>query len=173
MGNKLQKQNDVRDLVTYCRKNRPHIHFYKQQIKSLDETAHQILKNEVDLILPQFSTNRKEMRGIITSLITGFIGLTDEGISSFLHNRRHKALHKVVKVLETKSNIQHNKLMHLENSILIYGVYSTETLEKLINTVHCMHNTKTLHEKIFAGQLTAAYRQNINSHCNQVNNIML
>ena len=39
---------------------------------------------------------RKEKRGIITSLISVFIGLTYEGISSFLHHRRHKALHKAV-----------------------------------------------------------------------------
>ena len=41
----------------------------------------------------------KKKRGIITSLITGFIGLAYEGISSFLHNRKHKALHKAVKAM--------------------------------------------------------------------------
>ena len=110
---------------------------------------------------------RKEMRGIITSLITGFIGLTYGGISSVLHNRRHKALHKEVKTMETKSNIQHNKLIHLENSMVMYGVCSAEMLKNLINMVHGMCNTKTLHEKLFTGQLTAAYRWYINSHGNQ------
>ena len=65
----------------------------------------------MDLILPQF-TVRKENRGIITLLISGFIGLAYEGISSFLHNRRHKVLHKAVKAMETTTNIQHNRLMH-------------------------------------------------------------
>ena len=51
--------------------------------------------------------------------------------------------------------------------MLMYGVYNTDTLEKLIHTVHCMHNTKTSHEKLFAGQLTAVYRWYINSHSNQ------
>ena len=32
------------------------------------------------LILPNFPKNRKEKRGIITSLVTGFIGLAYEGI---------------------------------------------------------------------------------------------
>ena len=107
--------------------------------------------------------NRKEKRGIVTSLITGFIGLAYEGISSFLHNRRHKA----VKAMESKSNIENSKLIHLDNSMVMCGVYSTETLEKLKNTIHCMHNTKTLHENLFAGQLTAAFRWYINSHGNQ------
>ena len=87
----------------------------------------------------------------MTLLVTGFIGLAHEGISSFLHNRRHKALHKAVKAMDTKSKIQYNKLMHLETSMVMYGVYNTKILEKHINMVQHMHNTKTLHEKLFAG----------------------
>ena len=34
----------------------------------------------------------------------------------------------------------------------MYGVYNAETLEKLIWTVHNIHNTTTLHEKLFMGQ---------------------
>ena len=49
----------------------------------------------------------------------------------------------------------------------MYGVYSTETLEKLINTVYHRHNNKTLYEKLFTGQLPTAYRWYINSHDNQ------
>ena len=88
------------------------------------------------LILPQFPT-RKEKRGIFTSLIAGFIGLAYEGISSFLH-KSHKALHKAVKAMETKTNMQQNKLMHLEDSVVKHGIYSTETLEKI-------HKNSTLH----------------------------
>ena len=50
------------------------------------------LKNEIDLILPQLPTEQK--RSIITALVSGFIALAYEGISSFLHNKRHKALLK-------------------------------------------------------------------------------
>ena len=81
---------------------------------------------------------RKEKRGIITSLISGFIGLAYEGISSFLHNRRHKALHKAVKDMETKANIQCNKLMHLEDTMVMYRVYNAETLEKQLK--HCIYH---------------------------------
>ena len=78
-----EAKQHILDLITYCRKIGPHVYFYKHQIKSLNKTAHHILINEVDLILLQFSINRKEKRGIFTLLITGFIGLADEGISIF------------------------------------------------------------------------------------------
>ena len=42
--------------------------------------------------------------------------------------------------------------MHLENSMLMYGVYNAETLEKLIKTVHNIDNTTTSHERLFVGQ---------------------
>ena len=54
--------------------------------------------------------------------------------------------------MDSKTTIQHNKLMQLENSMLMYGVYNIEMLEKLISTVHHIHNTTSLHERLFAGQ---------------------
>ena len=54
--------------------------------------------------------------------------------------------------MDDKANIQHNKLVQLENSMLMYGIYNMETLEKLITTVHNIHNTTSSHERLFAGQ---------------------
>ena len=54
--------------------------------------------------------------------------------------------------MDRKVDIQCNKLMQLENSVLMYGVYNVETLEKLITTVHNIHNTTPSHERLFAGQ---------------------
>ena len=47
----------------------------------------------------------------------------------------------------SKTTIQCNKLMQLENSLLMYGVYNLETLEKPINTVHNIHNIQHPHMK--------------------------
>ena len=54
--------------------------------------------------------------------------------------------------MDRKGDIQHNKPMQLENSMLMYVVYNVETLEKLITTVHSIHNTTSSHERLFAGQ---------------------
>ena len=68
-----EAREHISDLITYCRKIKPYIYFYKQQIVSLNQTVHYILKNEIDSILPQFPTNRIEKKGIFTLLISGFI----------------------------------------------------------------------------------------------------
>ena len=111
---------------------------------------HNILEKEINLLLPQMP--RVQKCGIITMLVSSFIGLAYEGISSFLQNKRNRTLHKAIMAMDSKADIQCNKLMHLENSILMYDVYNAETLEKVIKTVHNIHNTTTSHERLFVGQ---------------------
>ena len=54
--------------------------------------------------------------------------------------------------MSNQASIQCNKLMKLDNTMLMYGIYNAETLEKLINTVHEIHNVTSSHEKLFAGE---------------------
>ena len=51
-----------------------------------------------------------------------------------------------------EADIQHNKLLKLDNTMLMYGIYNADTLEKLINTVYEIHNVTSSHEKLFAGE---------------------
>ena len=81
-----------------------------------------------------------------------FIELAYEGISSFLQQKCEKALQKAVNAMSNQASIQHNKLMKLDDTMLMYGIYNVEMLEKLINTVHEIHNVTSSHEKLFAGK---------------------
>ena len=72
-------------LMTFCKKIEPFVIYYKRLIKSYNHMAHNILENEINLILPQVP--RKQECGIITLLVSSFIGLAYEGISSFLHHK--------------------------------------------------------------------------------------
>ena len=143
------------DLLAFCKK----IDYYRKQVRFYNNTVHHILKNEIDLILLQLPAKLKH--GIITTLVSGFIGLAYEGMSSFLHNRRNKALHKAVKAMDSETTNQHNKLMQLEDSMVMYSIHNAETLEKLINTVHSIHNTTSPNEKLFAGQQGTATLQSL------------
>ena len=92
------------DLRTFCKKIVPFVIYYKRLIKSCNNTAHNILDKEINLLLPQIP--RKQKCGIITTLVFHFIGLAYEGISNFLHHRQNKASHKVVNAMDNKANIQ-------------------------------------------------------------------
>ena len=66
--------------------------------------------------------------------------------------KNKNALHKAVNAMNNQANTQPNKLMKLDNTIFMYGIYNAEMLEKLIRTVHEIHNTTSSHEKLFAGE---------------------
>ena len=97
------------DLKTFCKKIEPFVVYYKRLINSYNNTVHNILEKEINLLLPQIP--RVQKGGIITMLVSSFIGLAYEVISSFLQNRQTKALHKAVNSMDSKANIQCNKLM--------------------------------------------------------------
>ena len=87
------------------------------------------------------------------------------------------ALHKAVRAMGGKTTIQCYKLMQLENLMLMYGIYNAEMLEKLINTVHHIHNTTFLHEGLFAGQqnsltLRSLYANSLGLHHYSINSLL-
>ena len=73
------------ELKAFCNKIRPFVTYYNKLINSYNNTAHNILEKEIKLLLPQ--VNRKQKCGIITTLISSFVGLAYEGKSSFLQHK--------------------------------------------------------------------------------------
>ena len=149
--------------------------YYKRLITSYNNATHNILKNDINLILPQVL--RKQKCRIITTLVSSFIGLAYEIISSFLHCKQNKALHKAMKAMDSRTTIKHNKLMQLENSMLMYGIYNPETLQRLISTVHHIHNTTSLQERVFAGQqssltIRSLYPNTLGLQCYSINSLL-
>ena len=70
---------------------------------------------------------------------------------SFRENAKN-VLQRAVNAMGSEASIQHNRLMKLYDTMLMYGIYNVGTLEKLINTVHEIHNVTSSHEKLFAGE---------------------
>ena len=92
------------ELRDYCNKIKPCVTYYNKLINSYNNTTHNILDKEIKLLLPQVSKRQKH--GIITTVVSSFIGLAYEGISSFLQHKRNNALHKAVNAMNNKANIQ-------------------------------------------------------------------
>ena len=137
------------ELRTYCNKMKSFVSYYSKLIDSYNKTSHNILQNEIRPLLPQVS---RQKHGIITTLVSSFIGLAYEGISSFPQQKCKNALHKAVNAMNDQVNIQHNRLMRVDDTMLMYGICNAETLEKVINTVHEINNATSSHERLFAGE---------------------
>ena len=106
--------------------------------------AYELLQNKKELILPNLNNRKKRfLTTILGTIATKVVNLAFEGISSFLHYKQHKALQKVVNVLNSRKGIDHNRVYHLEDTMLMYGKYNSDTLMELVNTVHQMQNVMT------------------------------
>ena len=142
--------------LRHCRRIAPYVKFYKQQIDYYNQTTYNILQNEIELILPSFNNNNRKKRFLTTILGTiasNVIGLAFKGISGFLHHKGHKALHKAVNVINSKVEIDNNRVYHLEYTMIMYGKYNSDTLVDLIKTVHQMQNVTTWKEKLFVSEM--------------------
>ena len=104
MDNKDTQSTETRkymlDLRTFCKKIEPFVIYYERLVTSYNHTVQNILEYEINLILPQ--VQRKQKHGIITTLVSSFIGLAYEGISGFLHHRCNKALHNAIIAMDTR-----------------------------------------------------------------------
>ena len=120
--------------IKHCRRIIPYVKFYKQQIDYYNWTAYNLLQNETGLILPNFNSRKKRfLTTILGTIVTKVIGLAFEGISGFLHHKRHKALQKAINALNSRTNIDHNRVYHLEDTMIMYGKYNSDTLMELID----------------------------------------
>ena len=152
----ISKTSYLLRYIRHCRRIAPYVKFYKQQIDYYNWTAYNILQNEIGLILPSFNNNNRKKRFLTTILgliASTVIGLAFEGISSFLHHKRHKALQKAVNIINSKSEIDHNRVDHLEDTMIMYGKYNSDTLMELVKTVHQIQNVITWKEKIFVSEM--------------------
>ena len=55
--------------------------------------------------------------------------------------------------MSKRINIERNRVFHLEDSMIMYGVYNVDTLEKLIQMVHKMNNRSVWYEKLYMGHV--------------------
>ena len=91
---KFKIPSTIKDMFkVYCRNIIPYMYLYKNQVEYYEKTVYNILENDIGMILPKFGNiesniqSRFPKRQIISALISGFIGLAFEGISSYLQHK--------------------------------------------------------------------------------------
>ena len=92
----------IKDMFNvYCKNIIPYMYLYKHQVEYYEKTVYDILEKDIGLILPKFENKETNVqpkcqkRQIISALISGFIGLAFEGISSFYNINEKKHYNKL------------------------------------------------------------------------------
>ena len=125
------------------------------------------MQNEINLILPTLNeANRKKrfLSEVFVAVASKIIGLAFEGISSFLHHKRHRSLNKAIKQINERQNIEYNRIYHLEDTMIMYCKYNSDTLTNVIDTVHRINNLTSLKERLFVGRVNEWPKQQLTQY---------
>ena len=150
--------------LKHCQRIVPYIRLYQKQVQYYNQTTYNILQNDINLILPTLNEpNRKKrfLSAVLGTVASKIIGIAFEGISSFLHHKRHRACNKAIKQINEKQNIEHKRIYHLEDTMIMYSKYNSDTLTNLIDMVHRMHNLTSLKERLFEGRVNEWLKQQL------------
>ena len=120
----MSDKTSMQKYLKYCQRIVSYVRLYQKQVQYYNWTAYYTLQNEINLILSTFTENNSKKRfpsAVLGTVALKNVGLAFEGISSFLHHKRHKALNKAIKQINERQNIEHNRIYHLEYIMIMYG----------------------------------------------------
>ena len=80
-----------------------------------------------------------------------------KGFLVSFRKKHNDALQKAMITMNSEAEFQCNKLLKLDNTLLMYGICNAEMLEKLINTVKELHNVTSCMKNCLQGNITPPY----------------
>ena len=157
----------------YCAKVQPYIKYMQTQQKSLVHSLRQLLIHDLYAALPELHPDyevqndkcdespsslpedekelNRERRGIgaiFSSVLPGLITLAVESLTSWIKEKQQNRIHQAVdKMRKTELDVK-NTLTQYQEDFLMYGKYSVESLNKVIDTLNSLHDKPTELEKL-------------------------
>ena len=117
---KFKIPSTIKDMFNvYCRNIITYMYLYKHQVEYYEKMVYNILEKDIGMILPKFGNMENNIklkcpkRQIISALISGFIGLAFEGISSYLQHKWQKALQQAMHTMNKRINIEQNRVFFI------------------------------------------------------------
>ena len=96
----------------------------------------------------------KGARGIIGLLFQAVVGIASEAVLAFIWQRKSKALFKAFLAMRKQQNF-------LEEAMTLYGTYSADSIEEIVDVINHLYENLTKHDKILGGSHPKWYKENI------------
>ena len=69
--------------------------------------------------------------------------------------------------MNSRKDLDHNRVYNLEDTMIMYGKYNSDTLMELDNTVHQMQNITTWKEQIFVSEMNDRLKHKLEHICSE------
>ena len=142
-------EKDQPRLIDMCNQLMVIVKHYVNKHKFYNISIHQLIEKEIPAVLPKIHSKDRNKRSIIGPIISGIIGIAHETISYFLKRKRDNAMRKAYHALNTKQNIMKNELYQHNKDLLMYGQFSLDTLDHIVDTINDLHARTVKVEKMF------------------------
>ena len=119
--------------------------FYKRELK-------QLLDEEILTALPALGPagRTKRFAAALIPAIAGLVTLAVESISGYLQNKRNKYIAFAVEAMSKEHGHYRNQLNRYKDDLLLYGEFSVNSTEGIIETLNEMYSRQTLVEETVA-----------------------
>ena len=116
---------------------------YEVQNDKCDESPSSLPEDEKEI-----NRERRGIGAIFSSVLPGLITLAVESLTSWIKGKQQNRIHQAVdKMRKTESDVK-NTLTQYQEDFLMYGKYSVESLNKVIDTLNSLHDKHTELEKL-------------------------
>ena len=119
--------------------------FYKRELQ-------QLLDEEILTALPALGPagRTKRFAAALIPAIAGLVTLAVESLSGYLQNKRNKYIALAVDALSKENGHYRNQLNRYGHDLLLYGEFSVNSTEGIIDTLNEMYSRQTLVEETVA-----------------------
>ena len=135
-----------------CMSVQPQLKLLQEKEKFYKRELQQLLDEEILTALPALGPagRTKRFAAALIPAIAGLVTLAVESLSGYLQNKRNKYIALAVDALSKENGHNRNQLSRYRNDLLLYGEFSVNSTEGIIDTLNEMYSRQTLVEETVA-----------------------
>ena len=135
-----------------CMSVQPQLKLLQEKEKFYKRELQQLLDEEILTALPALGPagRTKRFAAALIPAIAGLVTLAVESLSGYLQNKRNKYIALAVDALSKENGHYRNQLNRYGHDLLLYGEFSVNSTEGIIDTLNEMYSRQTLVEETVA-----------------------
>ena len=152
----LYGEHALKELFVYfCKALRPLVDLVRKKESYYLYRINEILKRDIPQALEKAQEKTlRSKRALLPAILPALSGLATiaiESLSSYLSGKRNKAMAKGLNEMRHLRKEDLNKLNELKNDFLLYGQYSSENIDKIVQTIRGLQNKTSKVEEVLMG----------------------
>ena len=135
-----------------CMSVQPQLKLLQEKEKFYKRELQQLLDEEILTALPALGPagRTKRFAAALIPAIAGLVTLAVESLSGYLQNKRNKYIALAVDALSKENGHYRNQFNRYGHDLLLYGEFSVNSTEGIIDTLNEMYSRQTLVEETVA-----------------------